>query len=315
MTNHSTQYDVIINQLQTNARSSTTGNSSFNVMIILRQREDQGIGASFSRMVASCGFAISKGLPYIINNSSWLPNNTKFTDYYEQFWDEEKTQKELDDADQILVHEEIVSVSDLLIEMQPFKIPEKKVVNIHYSSNLSESIYNSKIPKYLQTEIFRLKPELRNKIGEIKTAIKLPERYSAVHIRRGDMVNHMKVFYGRKPNPIKDFIDPIIENMHSNNIFVATDSPNVIDKIKHFYPQLNIYSISDKNPIPHVRQNIDSNAMLYALFDIEVSVQADYWVGTPDYLTGEGSGFSRFIWQYREDLDKNNHSLRWPKID
>jgi len=137
--------------------------------------------------------------------------------------------------------------------------------------------------KFMLDTIYNYQDNIQEKVEAMIKQLNLPEKYSCIHIRRGDRQLHKRC-------PCKVQVDSYVEAIRKLNpnlgvLFVASDDVKMIEAIAKHFP--NVQSLTqvaqngfhDKTFFQSSHQD-KADHMLQLFAEIEIAVRSEYFVGT-----------------------------------
>ena len=148
----------------------------------------------------------------------------------------------------------------------------------------------------LCSELIRLvyvfNTDTRKEIDKLLESISLPQEYYALHIRRGDKVTEVPLYAE------EEYLKQAITN--TKDIYIHSDSYEVVETIRKRYPGLNIYSLTDRNYTGYIHKdfvklepNERRKIMINLFANIEIFCKSEVFIGSIDSNPG------MFVWMSR----------------
>ncbi len=135
-------------------------------------------------------------------------------------------------------------------------------------------------------EMYILNHVTKECIRQKKDGLCLPNDYIGVHIRRGDKITSKEM----QDIHLDKYVNTIINYKSiSSNVYIATDDTSIINDIKDklcphgfhvYYNHLNQSSGFNEAVFNHSSKQTRQEETLNVLMDMEVLIQADFFIGT-----------------------------------
>lgn len=157
----------------------------------------------------------------------------------------------------------------------------------------------------IHADVWRFNADTRSQIDATIASLDLPERYGALHIRRGDKAIDMLHCAEER------YIERIEQVSALTDVYVFTDDYDCIDTVRRLRPHWRVWSLCPQHMHGYVhrqfirrpRQEI-AEATLRLLSETEILKAADVFVGTFSSGPGEYQGIARANHTYGVDYDE-----------
>ncbi len=217
--------------------------------------------------------------PLIIDNQSNAYG--EWCDFFEPFWDADDRKNKL---------EQFYGLPIVDNDLKDWTGDRYGVFGENWV-NLTEDI------KSIFREIFRIKNSIQLSINTRIDDLKLPARYSSVHVRRGDKNNQFKS-YGELTNlEIIKKLEAVLIDKSVENIFLMTDDYDVVE-IMQEHSKLNIYTSCTPDIRGDARMlRISNGHTLDLLTELTVAKRSDSHFQTVNSRT------SKLVRLLRQDIE------------
>lgn len=280
-------------------------NNSFRRDCTFRLGDYAGFFSELNHMILAMVFCLDKGIKFnLYSKYSNFGFDNGFADYFIPFIDEKKSvfHKKYNHrpsnkrkmplwyrAKRRMFKSQLLT-QDIWQDLRNYRLIEGELCFEHL--NIGGGLYE--VCSDFVRMIWKFNDSTEKHIdGRIK-GLNMPDDYIGVHIRRGDKINECSYI------PLSEYMKHIESVTNIKEIFIATDSFEVIDEAKINYPDYNFYSFEDPNNNGYDQNefaalNADDKRlyMLDFFSSIEAICKSNYFIGS--YTSNVGA----FIAMYK----------------
>jgi hypothetical protein len=134
--------------------------------------------------------------------------------------------------------------------------------------------------------IWRLRPDVTQRVEAYRVAAALPAQYLAAHVRRGDKI--CEAPYTAVESYLHPLCDLDVLGASKSPLYLATDDLRVLDEFRKALRDWNIISVSPVQTFGYDQARFNSESpeerwerTAFFLFELEVLKNADWFIGAP----------------------------------
>ena len=149
------------------------------------------------------------------------------------------------------------------------------------TTSLSLSNTSIEVCRDLMRYMWRFNKRTNGTVAQVIGEVRLPERYVAIHVRRGDKASEVAL------QSLQKYVDAV-KILNTSNVFIATDDGGVIETLREMLAPRKVYfTTGSEERRGHSQLKLNQAGMkrnymktITLLAELEIIRRADYFVGT-----------------------------------
>jgi len=267
-------------------------NLLFKKELVFRLGSDSGFFSEYNNMVLAILYCLKNQIKFTLSSNKANFSDLGWEDFFDTFCPKVTNSFHL--KNNVRSHHKLSSKRNIFINI--YKLFSRKYLTQDFWGAFHSRDFEKEVFDVPTLQIFgntlsaskkivkltwNYKDATKTKISEIIKTVGLPEKYVAIHIRRGDKVKETASI------DVKYYIEKLKTLTSVKDVFVATDDFSVIEYLTINHSDMNFYHLTDKKAdgynqtqFENLNARVKRNQLLKLFATIEILVMSKVFVGT-----------------------------------